>query len=183
MAFHHLALATTDLPATHRFYTEAMGFSLVHVEDGATDAADGWFHHALYDTGDGTLMAFMEVHDERCVDFDAAISRGLGLPSWVNHIAFGVDDLDALDAARDRWLGCGHDVVQMQHSHGTSIYTEDPNGNTIEWACDTRAFSHEERVAASTRLVADDLPRDAPTDMEFFLADSAGGLPQRAGLA
>ena len=164
-------LATTDLAATHRFYTEAMGFTLVHVEDGATDAPDGWFHHALYDTGDGTLMAFMEVHDDRCVDFDPAISRGLGLPSWVNHIAFGVDDLDALDAAQLRWLACGQDVVKMRHSHGTSIYTEDPNGNTIEWACDTLAFSHEERVAASTRLVADDLPRDAPTDMEFFLAD------------
>ena len=58
----------------------------------------------------------------------------------------------------------------MQHSHGTSIYTEDPNGNTVEWACDTRAFSPEERAAAATRLVADDLPRDAPTDMELFLA-------------
>ena len=31
MAFNHVALATRDLPATHRFYTEAMGFTLVHV--------------------------------------------------------------------------------------------------------------------------------------------------------
>lgn len=170
MGFHHVALATTDLLATHRFYTEAMGFILVHVEDAATDDPDGWLHHAFYDTGDGTLMAFMEIHDERCVDFDPAISRGLGLPSWVNHIAFGVDDLDALDAARARWLACGQDVVKMRHNHGTSIYTEDPNGNTIEWACQTRAITDAERAAASTRLVADDLPRDAPTDMEFFLA-------------
>src|SRR2546421_509771 len=29
MAFHHVALATRDLEATHRFYTEAMGFELV----------------------------------------------------------------------------------------------------------------------------------------------------------
>jgi catechol 2,3-dioxygenase-like lactoylglutathione lyase family enzyme len=29
MAFHHLALATNDMAATHRFYTEAMGFELV----------------------------------------------------------------------------------------------------------------------------------------------------------
>ena len=35
MAFHHVAIATRDLAATHRFYTEAMGFRLVHVEAGA----------------------------------------------------------------------------------------------------------------------------------------------------
>jgi catechol 2,3-dioxygenase-like lactoylglutathione lyase family enzyme len=170
MAFHHLALATTDLAATHRFYTEAMGFTLVHVEDAATDVADGWLHHAFYDTGDGTCMAFMEIHDERCTNFDPAISRGLGLPAWVNHIAFAVDDLKGLDTALTRWLAHGHDVVKMQHNHGISIYTEDPNGNTIEWACQTRAFSSAERAAAPQRLLAKDLARDAPTDMEFFAA-------------
>ena len=29
MGFHHVALATKDLAATHKFYTEVMGFSLV----------------------------------------------------------------------------------------------------------------------------------------------------------
>ena len=89
MAFHHLALATTDLAATHRFYTEAMGFELVMVEGAPTEVEGGWLRHVLYDTGDGTLLAFVELHDDRCRDFDPAISRGLGLPSWVNHIAFG----------------------------------------------------------------------------------------------
>jgi catechol 2,3-dioxygenase-like lactoylglutathione lyase family enzyme len=170
MAFHHLALVTRDLAATHHFYTEAMGFVLVHVEDAATETPDGWLHHAFYDTGDGTIMGFMELHDERCIDFDPAISRGLGLPSWVNHIAFGVDDLDALETVQARWLACGHDVVKMHHHHCTSIYTEDPNGNTIEWACPTRAFTNAERADALARLAADDLPREAPTDMELFLA-------------
>ena len=32
MAFHHVAIATRDLDATHRFYSEAMGFELVRVE-------------------------------------------------------------------------------------------------------------------------------------------------------
>lgn len=170
MAIHHIALATNDLSATHRFYTEAMGFTLVHVEDGTTEVPGGWFHHALFDTGDGALLAFMELHDERCTDFDAAISRGLGLPSWVNHLAFGVDDLESLDVARDRWLRCGLDVVRMEHNHAISLYTEDPNGTLVEWCCQTRAYSDTERSEASARLIADDLPRDAPTEMEFFLA-------------
>jgi len=148
MAFHHLPLATNDLLATHRFSTEAMGFTLVHVEDGTTDLPGAWFRHALFDTGDGSLLAFMELHDDRCTDFDPAISRGLGLPSWVNHLAFEVDGLDALDDARDRWLRCGLDVVRIQHHHCTSVHTDDPNGTLVEWACPTRAFS----------------------DIEFFLA-------------
>src|SRR5690606_10402586 len=32
MGFHHVALATTDLAATDRFYREAMGFELVRVD-------------------------------------------------------------------------------------------------------------------------------------------------------
>ena len=34
MPVHHLAIVTTDLEASHRFYTEAMGFTLAKVEVG-----------------------------------------------------------------------------------------------------------------------------------------------------
>ena len=37
MAFHHVAITTKDLDATHRFYTEAMGFDLVKVEAAPVD--------------------------------------------------------------------------------------------------------------------------------------------------
>jgi catechol 2,3-dioxygenase-like lactoylglutathione lyase family enzyme len=170
MGFHHVALCTLDLEATHRFYTEAMGFELAHVEDGETEVAGGWFRHVLYDTGNGELLAFMDLHDERRPNHDLSISRGVGLPSWVNHLAFGVEDLDGLDAARDRWLAHGVDVVRMQHNHGVSIYTDDPNGNVVEWSCQTRPYGDVERRAALARLRDPDLPRDVPTHMEFFLA-------------
>ena len=32
MAFHHVAITTRDLAATHAFYTEVMGFELVRVD-------------------------------------------------------------------------------------------------------------------------------------------------------
>lgn len=170
MSIHHLALATTDLEATHRFYTEAMGFELVLVEGAPTEVEGGWLRHAFYDVGDGSFLAFVELHDDRAVEFDAAISRGLGLPGWVNHFAFAVDDRDALDAARDRWLRTGHDVVFMEHTHGPSIYTEDPNGNTVEWSYMERPVTADERAAAGALLVRPVLPLEAPTDMEFFVA-------------
>src|SRR3954454_17914407 len=120
MPFNHVALATRDLSATHRFYTEAMGFELVHVEGAPTDAPPGWLRHAFYDTGDGSLLAFVELHDERFTDFDAAISRGLGLPTCVNQLAFDAADDQALNAGLERLLACGHDVVGMGHTHGRS---------------------------------------------------------------
>jgi catechol 2,3-dioxygenase-like lactoylglutathione lyase family enzyme len=36
MGFHHLAIATKDVKATHGFYTGAMGFELVKVEVGGS---------------------------------------------------------------------------------------------------------------------------------------------------
>ena len=170
MAYSHIGLATGDLEATHRFYTEAMAFSLVHVEAANTEIPGGWLRHALYDTGDGTLVAFQELHDERCEDVDFAISRGLGLPAWVNHLAFRADTPAELDAACDRWLRFGCDVVKMRHSQGSSVYTEDPNGNVVEWSYLAQPFSEDQQEQALARLRDPDLPRDAPTDLEFFLA-------------
>ncbi|MGZ8763011.1 MAG: VOC family protein, partial [Acidimicrobiia bacterium] len=56
MAFHHVALATRDLPATHAFYTDVMGFTLAKVEAAPTPGG-GWARHAFYDTGAG-MIAF-----------------------------------------------------------------------------------------------------------------------------
>ncbi|HLI72771.1 MAG TPA: VOC family protein, partial [Acidimicrobiales bacterium] len=59
MAFHHVAVATNDLDATHRFYTEVMGFTLVKTVASPTGAPGGaWAKHLFYDTGAGGLIAF-----------------------------------------------------------------------------------------------------------------------------
>ena len=139
MAFHHVALATTDLDATHRFYTEACGFDLVNV-DVVPFMAEGWARHLFYDTG-GEMLAVWDLHDEGIADFDPAISTGLGLPHFVNHIAFAAADLDDLDARKDRWLSHGLDVVRIDHGWCTSVYANDPNGIMVEFCCTTRALS------------------------------------------
>lgn len=156
MAFHHVAIATRDLEATHRFYTDVMGFALVKVE--AADAPEGgWARHLFYDTGDGTCLAVWDIHDDPAVpdDFDPSISRGLGLPSWTNHLAFGAADLEALDAHQARWRAHGHDVLRIDHGWCSSIYIDDPNGIAVEFCCTTRAFTDEDRrVADELRQVA-----------------------------
>ena len=170
MGFDHVAIATRDLTATHRFYCDAMGFPLVHVEAGASGDGDAWFRHVFYDTGDGAMLAFFELHDDRYDHLDLAMSRGLGLPNWVNHLAYSVDDLEALDVARDRWLTHGLDVARMDHGSSTSIYTDDPNGNLVEWCCRTQPFDPARAARAAELLHHPSPPRNGVPAVEFFLA-------------
>jgi len=149
MAFHHVAIATRDLDATHDFYTEVMGFELVKVE-AAPAPEGGWARHLFYDTGGGECLAVWDVHDDPAIPagFDASISRGLGLPTWTNHLAFDAPDLAALDAAQQRWLDHGYAVLRIDHGWCTSIYLDDPNGIAVEFCCTTRAFTEDDRHAA-----------------------------------
>jgi catechol 2,3-dioxygenase-like lactoylglutathione lyase family enzyme len=149
MAFHHVAITTRDPDATHRFYTEVMGFELVRVE-AAPVAEGGWARHLFYDTGGGECLAVWDIHDSPAVPdaFDPSISRGLGLPSWTNHLAFRAATLEELAATRDRWRTHGYDVLQIDHGWCTSIYLDDPNGIAVECCCTTRAFTAEDRVEA-----------------------------------
>ena len=172
MGFHHLAIATRDLDATHRFYTDAMGFTLVKVVSAETPEGGGWARHLFYDTGDGTMFAVWDIHDDATIppDFSPAISTGLGLPSWVNHVAFAGADLADLGQRRDNWLSLGHDVVEIDHGWCTSIYTNDPNGIAVEFCTTTRAFTADEHAEAQ-RLLRDPRPEleDAPS-VQFHLA-------------
>ena len=81
-------------------------------------------------------------------DFDPAISTGLGLEVWVNHLAFAASDLDDIEDRKQRWLDSGYDVVEIDHGWCTSIYTNDPNGILVEWCTDTKPYTAEDREHA-----------------------------------
>ena len=172
MAFHHLAIATRDLDATHRFYTEAMGFELVKANVAPTPEGTGWARHLFYDTGNGELFAIWDLHDDEHIppDFSPAISTGLGLPSWVNHIAFVATDLDDIARRRDRWLAHGNDVIEINHGWCTSIYCNDPNGIAVEFCTTTTVFTEHDRAEALAILAAGEPPLEIPPDAKFFLA-------------
>jgi catechol 2,3-dioxygenase-like lactoylglutathione lyase family enzyme len=176
MSFHHVAIVTRDLDASHRFYTEAMGFELVQV-DVIPFLEDGWARHLFYDTGNGELIALWDLHSAEIGDFDPAISTGLGLPNFINHIAFGADDLDDLDDRKDRLVAHGHDVARIDHGWCTSIYANDPSGNMVEFCTTTGALTDDNRHEAQ-RLLLEASParnREQPK-LEFFegLRDHAG---------
>lgn len=156
MGFHHLALATRDLAATHRFYTEVMGFTLAKVV-AAKSPDGGWAKHVFYRTPGGDLMAFWELHDVPVEgEWSPAISTGMGLPVWVNHVAFRAERGELAERTR-RWLEAGYDVMEVDHGFCVSIYTVDPNGILVEWCADSRPLDESDRAEAE-RLLADPHP-------------------------
>ena len=167
MGFHHVALATSDLSATHAFYTDAMGFDLVKAVVAPTDHPDGWAKHVFYDTGGDGMIAFWELHDDRVEVSDVAISTGLGLPVWVNHLSFAATDVDDLDRRRERWLGQGIDVMEIDHGFCRSVYTTDPNGILVEWCVDVAPYTDDDRRAAAAAL-ADAQPQLEPAPVPSF---------------
>ena len=158
MPYHHLALASRDTQATDLFYREVMGFRLVKVEPGATPTG-GWAKHFFYDTGDGAMIAFWEIHDDLIPHSNpTAISSGLGFPDWVNHIAFRADDRADLDAKRQHITARGYDVLEVDHGWCVSIYMTDPNDILVEFCLSLREFTADEEEEAARLLAATEPP-------------------------
>jgi catechol 2,3-dioxygenase-like lactoylglutathione lyase family enzyme len=175
MGVHHLAFATKDLAANHRFYTEAMGFELVKVE--VAHMGKGWAKHLFYTTGSARdqLIAFWDLHDPTLGEWSADISRGQGLPAGVNHLAFSAEGLDDLARRKERWLSKGHDVMEIDHDWCVSVYTTDPNGIMVEFCTLVRDFTAADKAEADALLrdPAPELRRDPKSVVIHKAADWA----------
>jgi catechol 2,3-dioxygenase-like lactoylglutathione lyase family enzyme len=156
MAFHHVAIGSKDIEANHDFYTRVMGFELAKVVVAPTPGDQGgWARHVFYDTGDGELIAFWDLHDPQLGDaWKADHAESLGLPIWVNHIAFDAPSMDELHARRRHWQDQGIDVLEVDHEWCTSIYATDPNGVMVEFCHTTRPFTADEIAEAEVLLHA-----------------------------
>lgn len=147
-ALHHIGLVCQDLQATHHFYEEVLGFPLVYAEMTTSDDKRSWLKHAFYDLGDGSCIAFFELHnvgepDELRTD----ISTGLGLPDWANHIAIRATPTQVAEV-RARLEAADIPVEhEMDHDWCASVYVTDPNGILIELTVDTPGF-HADRDEA-----------------------------------
>ncbi|MAG33074.1 MAG: glyoxalase [Deltaproteobacteria bacterium] len=146
--FHHVALACKDIDATHHFYEDLMGFPLVYTEIKRVGA--GFFRHFFYDTGDGSCLAFFDVHDVgEEPDWSTAVSTACGLPVWVNHVAFCAD-AEKQEEVRARMEIEGIPLhMEVDHEIFYSLYWVDPNGIMVELARDTRGIKADPERARS----------------------------------
>ncbi len=145
---HHTAYACRDVDATVDFYENVLGFPLVHTEHTGSDA--GWFQHIFFDTGDGSCIAFFDLHGVgETDDWSTEVTGVNGQPIWVTHIAFHAseDDQDQLIA---RLAERGQEPLLVQdHDWCYSVYVVDPNGIMVEFCRDTPGIDPDRSAAHS----------------------------------
>jgi glyoxylase I family protein len=141
---HHVAYRCRDAGETVAFYQRVLGmdFVLAIAEDQvpSTKAPDPYMHVFL-DAGMGNVLAFFELPNSPEMGVDP------NTPDWVQHIAFEVDDMAALERARDSLLAEGLEVIgPTNHGIFQSIYFRDPNGHRIELAANTCTEEEMQRL-------------------------------------
>ena len=164
MGYHHLAMAVQDMSAIHEFYEHIMGFELVKVEIGPSPGG-GWAKHFFYRMEDDSkFIAFWEMHDMPDVpdNFHTNWSKAACLPDHINHVSFDVVDMAMLQQYKQRWLGAGLEVMEIDHNWCYSIYTKDPNDNLVEFCLTTASFTDQDRQRALTALGSDELDFSPP---------------------
>jgi catechol 2,3-dioxygenase-like lactoylglutathione lyase family enzyme len=138
--FSHVGLSTLDLDKTRAFYEGILGFKAVRC-DTIKVQEGGQIRHIFFDTGRDQLLAFMEARQVPGIpmDYDAGITRGLGVPSAFYHFAFEAGSETALEEKRNELIAKGVEVTDVvDHDWAKSVYFKDPNGIQLEYCCFTR---------------------------------------------
>lgn len=160
---HHVAYRCKDARETVEFYQRVLGmaYTTAFAEDHvpSTGAYDPYMHVFL-DAGGGNVLAFFELPQQ------PEMSRDPNTPTWVQHLAFEVPDVDALLAARKHIVSQGIEVLgPTYHGIFRSIYFFDPNGHRLELACNIGSAEQyaELRRVAPLMLEEWSRTRKAPT--------------------
>lgn len=132
---HHVAYRCRDAKETVAFYRDMFGmeYTTAFAEDYVPSTGEyDPYMHVFLDAGNGNVLAFFELPQQK------PMGRDENTPAWVQHIAFKVDSVDDLDAAKARAEARGLEVVgPTDHGIFKSIYFFDPNGHRLELAVDT----------------------------------------------
>ncbi|WP_296372107.1 MULTISPECIES: VOC family protein [unclassified Pseudonocardia] len=172
---NHLALVCSDMRATVEFYSGVLGMPLIK-----TIEIPGGGQHFFFDCGGGDCVAFFWFPD--APDGVPGVSAPAVRPGEgdivsavgsMNHVAFHVP-VEEFEAYRERLAAKGVDVSPiLDHDNSPStvarrfhegvyvrsFYFQGPDGELLEFACWTRAFtdadvSHEPRTAADRHVSA-----------------------------
>ncbi len=127
---HHVAYRCKDAKETIEFYRDVLDMDLVLAiaenEVPSTKEPDPYMHLFL-DAGQGNVLAFFEIPNS------PPMGRDENTPGWVQHIAFEVENMDALMAAKEQVEAAGIKVIgPTDHHIFESIYFFDPNGHRLE---------------------------------------------------
>ena len=124
---NHLALVTSDMDSTVRFYHGTLGARLV-----ATISTPD-FRHYFFEFGPQCTVAFFEYADAPAHPF---VNRA-GVPNerapQFDHLSLNLPDEQALHALRQRLRSHAWEVTDIvDHEVVRSVYFTDPNGIALE---------------------------------------------------
>jgi catechol 2,3-dioxygenase-like lactoylglutathione lyase family enzyme len=158
---HHLALVTTDMDATTRFYHGVLGARLV-----ATVATDD-FKHYFFEFGPGSTVAFFQYLHAEVESF--AKPAGVPFPraAQFDHLSLALPDEEALLALRERLKEADCEVTDViDHGFLRSVYFNDPSGIALEASWWTLDATGRPADYGDRRLFADENPVPAVTELE-----------------
>ena len=119
---HHVALLSSDVERTVRFYQDVLEFPLTEIFENRDYHGSS---HFFFDIGNGNLLAFFDL-------------PGLDLGPYAEVLG-GLHHL-AISVSPDRWERLQGKLdaagVPYQTESGTSIYFRDPDGARIELIAD-----------------------------------------------
>jgi len=158
---NHLALITTDMDATVRFYHGVLGARLV------ATLANSEFRHYFFEFGPQCTVAFFDYFDSGIEPFTKAAGVPDPRAAQFDHLALNVPDEDALHDLRSRLKNAGYDVTDII-DHGTvrSVYFTEPTGIALEaswWVLDPTGRSAD---YSDDRFFADADPVPAVQELQ-----------------
>ena len=119
---HHVALLSSDVERTVRFYQGVLGFPLTEMIENRDYQGST---HFFFDLGNGNLLAFFDFPGLDLGPY-AEVLGGL------HHLAISVDPA-TWRQLRERLDAAG---IEYMEESGTSIYLRDPDGARIELLAD-----------------------------------------------
>jgi glyoxylase I family protein len=172
---HHVAYRCNNARETVEFYRDVMNMDLVLAiaEDQvpSTKEPDPYMHIFL-DAGMGNILAFFEVPNS------PPMGRDNNTPEWVQHIAFQVEDMDALLAAQDQVEAHGLDIIgPVDHGIFKSIYFHDPSGHRLELVANVVNEEMMQKLHEVAPLMVEewDLTKKAPRHAAWLHEGELGG--------
>ena len=167
---NHLALVTTDMDATVRFYHGVLGARLV------TTIGTPTFRHYFFEFAPQNTVAFFEYAGVELDTF--ATPAGVADPrkAQFDHLSFNLPDEEALVALQARLKAADCEVTDIvDHGAIRSVYFTDPNGIALEasyWVLDATGRTPDYR---DERLFSD--PDPVPAVRELLETGAVGTVP------